>query len=321
MKLHLIFILLVIINFSKVEAQQMAQYSQYMNNAYVINPAAGGTEDFMDIKASIRKQWVGFAGSPETYYVTAHSPLGRYSGKPHPRNKVRNFHTLGGNIYKDVTGPTSRAGMYGSYSYNMALTSEIRVSMGVFLGAQQYKLDGNKLIFHDDGDFIGVQSRVVPDGALGSWLYSDHFFLGLTAAQIFQSKLNFDVPSGSGLSPKHFSKLSNHYFIMGGYKFKLNEEWIIVPSALVKVVSPAPVSIDINAKVRFKDLFWFGASYRNLDSFVGLVGVTLLGKIDIGYSYDATISKINSYSSGSHEILVGFRLKPQKKIQCPSNFW
>jgi type IX secretion system PorP/SprF family membrane protein len=104
------------------QAQQMAQYSQYMNNNYLLNPAVAGTEDYIDVKLSYRAQWTGIEGAPRTYYASVNSSLGdlRTQSKRTLRDWQGGFHALGAIVYSDVTGPTSRTGLYGSYTYNLA---------------------------------------------------------------------------------------------------------------------------------------------------------------------------------------------------------
>ena len=319
MKQILIFMLLAMA-WHYGSAQQRAQFSQYMNNDYIFNPAAGGTEDYADIKASFRKQWLGMSAGPITYYVSGHTPIGKMRGKPHPRNKSRSHHSIGGIAYQDVTGPSSRLGLSGSYSYNMQFTETIRGAIGTFIGMQQYSIDGSKLAFHDAGENTQIQRKTVPDLGLGIWMYSNRVYLGISSFQFTQSKLNFNL-SETGKEKTMYSKLTHHFFMTTGVKIPVTDDITFIPSAMVKIVNTAPPSIDLNAKLRFKDLFWVGASYRHLDSFIGLAGVTINSRVDIGYSYDATVSPLGKYNTGSHEILVGVRIKDKGKVICPSNFW
>ena len=299
-------------------AQQAVQYSQDMNNNYVLNPAAGGTEDYVDIKACFRKQWVNIPGSPTTYYLTAHSPVFKFRGKPHPiRDKYRNFHALGGNIYRDETGPISRMGLTASYGYNMSLSRLFRISVAAAIGIQQWSLNGGMLKSAGDTERPNSQYGMVPDATLGVWAYNTHMYFGAAATQLTRQTLPYQLPN----STSAFKKLANHYYITGGVRIPMLYEFTLIPSIMVKVNTPAIPSVDLNAKLKYQDLLWAGVSYRNLDSFIGMVGVTINKWIDVGYSYDATVSRLGGHTTGSHEILVGVRLKPRSQLICPSNFW
>ncbi len=313
----------------KVGAQQMPQYSQYMINQYVLNPAVTGTYDYAHVLAGYRNQWVGAFHNPNggndnpvTYYLSGHTSIARGNLKPHPyRNKHNSYHGVGGMAYQDQTGPTSHLGVLGSYAYNTRLTGSWRMSMGVFLGFQQYTIDGNKLNFHEQED-IGVQRKIVPDGSAGIWLYNKNIYFGASVAQLFQSKLDIQTVNPDG-SVQPVGKLANHYYITSGIKLDVAHDWDIVPSFLIKYNRPAPISIDLNAKIRYRNMLWFGASYRNLDSFVFLCGIVIgkNGGFEFGYSYDMTVSKIHRITAGSHEIVLGMRLWPRVRLDCPSNFW
>jgi hypothetical protein len=62
-------------------------------------------------------------------------------------------------------------------------------------------------------------------------------------------------------------------------------------------------------------------SWRAFDSVVALVGLSY-EQFTLGYSYDAGVSQLASYNSGSHEILLGLRLKKKAQVVCPDNkFW
>lgn len=58
-------------------AQQLGQYSQYLNNQFILNPAAAGEHDYLDVDLSFRQQWVGFDNAPQNYYLSAHTPIGK----------------------------------------------------------------------------------------------------------------------------------------------------------------------------------------------------------------------------------------------------
>lgn len=303
-----------------VQAQQQAQYSQYMNNNYILNPAVAGTEDVIDVKLSYRTQWTGLEGAPKTYYASAHSSLGQqHKSKQNMHGWRRGFHALGTIIYNDVTGPTSRAGIYGSYAYNIALTRTMRAALGISAGMQQFAIDGQQLRFHDPNNHPGSQAARVPDATVGVWVYSPNFYVGASVAQLLGNQLDFSYAQVNRLSPDN--SLKRHYFVTGGLRLPLNTDWVLVPSVLVKSVRPAPISIDLNAKLKYRDVLWVGGSLRAFDAVVALVGLNLNESTSLSYSYDAGMSKLAGYHWGSHEVLLGLRLKKKPQVVCPQRFW
>ncbi len=236
------------------------------------------------------------------------------------RNKKTNWHGIGGYFYNDITGPTTRTGANFSYSFNLALSSNWRLALGAFAGFQQFKVNGENFVLYDEDDQVlnGIHRSTVPDITLGSWLYSSNFYWGLSLHQILQNKLDIVPINDSGINS---SRLAMHILSTCGYAFK-TKSMIFTPSLMVKYVTPAPLSVDINLKISYKEgLLWWGTSYRLKDSFSFIGGISLLnGTLPISYSYDLTTSGLFKHHTGTHEIVVGYRFQ-KSKMYCPANFW
>jgi type IX secretion system PorP/SprF family membrane protein len=303
-------------------AQQQAQYSQYMNNNYLLNPGATGVEDYIDVKFSYRTQWTGLEGAPKTYYASINSSLGKWrsTGKRTIHDRRRPFHAIGGLVYNDVTGPTSRTGLYASYAYNLVLTPDLRLALGVSAGMQQFAVDGQQLRFFDPTTQAASAASRVLDGSVGLWMYSSRFYVGLSGAQLLGNKLNFSYGPNLLDAGAPGNTLKRHYFATAGVRLPLSSDWSLVPSVLVKAVDPAPLSVDLNAKLKYQDLLWVGVSWRAFDSAVAMVGLSY-EEFTLGYSYDAGLSELAGYHGGSHEVLLGLRIKKKAQVVCTNRFW
>ena len=82
----------------------------------------------------------------------------------------------------------------------------------------------------------------------------------------------------------------------------------------------APLSVDLNAKLKYQDLLWVGVSWRAFDSAVAMVGLSY-EQFTLGYSYDAGLSELAGYHGGSHEVLLGLRIKKKAQVVCTNRFW
>jgi type IX secretion system PorP/SprF family membrane protein len=300
-------------------AQQKILVSQYMLNQYLVNPAVAGTEDFFELTSGYRMQWAGLEGAPRTFYLTAHGPLGKAPAHYNYKKKKKFHHGIGVYVAADKTGLLSRTLGYVTYAYNMPLTKKIRWSNGLNLGFQQHRIDGSKVIMDSyDASLPGTDiNKLVPDVSLGSWLYSQDFYVGLAINQVLRNRLDYAVNE-----IQEIGRLNYHYFLTGGIRvpFYYDElEW--VPSAMIRYVQPAPVSFDINNKVTYKKLVWAGISYRYQDAVAALVGVTLFKSLSIGYSYDLSVSKLAPYHNNSHEFVVGYSVQRNHNVWSPSMFW
>lgn len=299
--------------------QQRPQHSQYMLNNYLLNPAISGIEDYADIRLSHRRQWVGIDGAPSTYYLSAHTPLnkGAASNKYH---RALAHHGVGTTLHTDKTGPLRRTGLSVSYAYHLPLTTSINLSGGVSTGLIRNSINSSDLEFSNDNDPLlagGNINNTVLDLNLGLWLYSRNFSVGVAGAQLLEDAGSFSADrSGEAVLP-----LQRHYFITGSYRLEPTESIDIIPSVMVKLADPSPVSIDASLRVMYAERFWLGGAYRHDDALTAMVGVYINPLLDLSYSYDFTTSDLNKVSAGTHEIVLGFKLLNDNRIICPQWVW
>jgi len=286
----LVFLVLLLVSFTST-AQQMPQYTQYILNDFALNPAIAGTQDYYQVKSNYRSQWTGIVDAPVTYILSVYGPH---------KSKDMGF---GGLVFNDVTGPTSRAGLYLSYAYNIKIKNDIRLSLGLSAGLLQFKIDGSKIKLHDDVPDPSLGSSVltdyIPDATAGLYLYASKYFFGFSTNQLLNNKINFDEYEDLGVN-----KLANHYYLSGGYNYDIDSDWEIQPSLLVKKMKPVPMQFDINAKATYKKMAWFGLSYRTKDALSVLIGYNYQDQLFLGYSYDITLSDLKKYSKTTHEIMI-----------------
>lgn len=321
------------------EGQQRAQYSQYMLNQFVLNPALSGLEDFVDVKLGYRSQWAGLEGTPRTFYVAGHGALDKTDRTSslsvrgpygRPLGRTRTFrgqqpppahNGIGGIFLHDETGPSMRSTLMGTFAHHFVLNNRFKVSAGIGAGITQHTLDFDQLHLLNPNDPVvqqGKLSRIVPELSAGVLIYDPDFYLGLSVNQLLFKKLDYGTTGNSGY--EWLGTLYNHYFLTAGYRIPITEEWSFLPSVMIKSVRPAPVSYDLNAKFSYLDRFWVGGSYRHRDAIVGLIGVNINYRLNLGYSYDFTLSDIRTVSRGTHEIVLGFMLRNRQRIICPRLF-
>lgn len=326
-----------------VSAQQQPHYTQYIMNPFIINPAVAGIENYWDVKASHRHQWAGLNGSPVTTYLTVHGPL-RKSDYPqasptgfeiegtNPRGRAYwadyeappSHPGVGFTLLNDRTGPLNRVSFSGTYAHHIGLAPRTSLSAGISLGMQSITLDASKLELQNPNDPVIAGSSLLntwkPEVAAGLWLYSADYFIGLSAQNIIPMNLGFDEGKVVGDSV-YRGKLIPHLFLTTGYRLWLSEDVTLMPSVMLKYITAAPVSFDVNAKVQYRDRIWAGASYRYKDGVAAMLGVNISSTFNIGYSYDYTGSSLNTVSRGSHEILVGILIGNRYGDLCPRNVW
>lgn len=320
-------------------AQQKPHYTQYIQNQFIINPALSGIEMYADVKLSHRHQWVGIDDGPITSYFSIQGPLGKVKDKNIPttlRMPGRNtrgseywdnyksaeaHHGWGAQIVRDRTGPLTNMSAQFTYAYHLPINEVTNISAGIGAGLSQLRLDPSKLRFATTVDPAVYQTNIInkirPDLSLGVYMYGPKLFAGVSAQQLVPSKIEF----ADNITRTINGKAIPHFFAIAGYRLLVAEDFNIIPSVLVKYVKPAPIQAEANVKVMYMDMVWFGASYRHKDGLAAMVGFNVGNNVNIGYSYDYTTSGLQTFSRGTHEVVLGFYIKNINGDSCPRNVW
>ncbi|MDA3893907.1 MAG: PorP/SprF family type IX secretion system membrane protein [Salinivirgaceae bacterium] len=309
-KLHkiLLFALLAVSQLGM--AQPMYQFSQYMFSDYALNPAIVGTHDYWQIKSNFRQQWAGIPDGPTTYMLGAYGPH-----KTMPMG-------YGGYIFNDVVGPIKYLGMYGSYAYSIRISGDIRLSMGLSLGVIQNSVEYD-VLGEDDPLLmeLGAKgSKIMPDGSLGFYLYTSQYFFGASFNHLMFNNVsmlkNYIDTEGETIELEQ-EKIKPYFNIQGGYKYNLNRNFDIYPSVLMKTAIGYDFITDINVRTIYQKMVWAGAGFRytfkNPESIVIFLGYNYSDLVNVGYSYDISISKFGMQTMGSHEVMIGVKFDDIRK--------
>jgi len=332
-----IFTFLFLLGTISSHAQQKPQYTQYIFNNYLINPAITGIESYTDVKAGYRNQWTGLDGAPVTMYFTIQTPIGnkfiqgdamsqpRSNEDPMSRSYVQDYqaaaphHGIGFTVVTDKAGPITQNNYDVTYAYHLGITSNLNLAVGVAAGLASINLNTSQITLEnalDPAIANGNNNQLKPDLGLGIWAYSAQYFFGISAQQVLPQTLFF-----SSNSTYNQSKTVPHYFITGGVKLFLAEDITLLPSVMFKYVNPVPTTFDLNLKMAFQDKFWIGGSYRRNDAIAAMAGINIGSFLNFGYAYDFTTSNLNTVSNGTHEIILGIMLNNMYKVVCPRRFW
>ncbi|MFV8225652.1 type IX secretion system membrane protein PorP/SprF [Christiangramia aquimixticola] len=298
-----IFILVFVLAL-KGYSQQDAQYTQYMYNTALFNPAYVGSEDFLKISGVYRSQWVGLDGAPETLSFSVNDRIGKNVG-------------IGGSVISDKIGPSNETVLNADFSYTLKF-EKAALAFGLKAGANILNIDFTRLSGPDDPDFRqNIDNRFTPNIGAGIYYYSQKFYLGFSVPQMLETNhYKYNGNSESFLAKEKF-----HTYFMGGYVFDLNPELKLKPAYLLKVTDGAPVQLDLSANFLFLDKFTLGASYR-LDSAVSaLAGIQVFDSVFVGYSYDADTTRLRTYNEGSHEIVLRFDIRDALKYSKSPRFF
>jgi type IX secretion system PorP/SprF family membrane protein len=260
------------------------------------NAGFAGANDAICGTLLYRNQWTGFGGEPKNMLATFDMPVEVLRG------------AVGLSVYAaDQLGAEKNLNIRAAYAYRMDLGLG-RLGIGVDFGYHQKSLDGSKFIYNDAND-INIPKGSVSGGTfdmgLGAYFNTEKLYVGLSTGHLTQGKIAYsDVKT----------ELARHYYFMAGYGLDLTSALTIRP--MVQLKSDAvSTQMDFNANLLINSRFWIGGSYRLQDAIVILAGLEIIPNLKLGYSYDLTTSEIKTYSSGSHEIMLGYCYKPTKVVK------
>ena len=291
-KLYIIFLLLLAV---EMHGQQDPQYTQYMYNMNVINPAYAGSRENLSFGLLYRTQWVGIDGAPKTGTFFGHLPVGEKVG-------------LGLSVISDEIGPIKETNAYADFSYTLQLGGEHRLAFGIKAGATFHDRGLGDIDLIDANDpFFNNVTGVTPNVGAGAFYYTDNYYLAFSVPNILSS-VKLDA------NGTEYGTEVSHYFLTGGYVFQLSPNTKLKPSFLVKSAFDAPTSFDVNLNALFFEKLEVGASYRLDDSFSGLINFAITPSLRIGYAYDAVQSDIKRYAPSSHEFMLLFDLNFPKNV-------
>lgn len=313
----------------------MAQYIPNSNQAFqfapLFNPAFSGIEGFRDLKFSYRYQWSGFGSNAPKFVnlsynfrikepvdLTLHALRSSNlttTKKTDDIPKLKKvIHGVGANIFNESVGPVNRLGGGINYAFHYPINNNLRLSGGLGVMIDNTKIDMSKLYLGNNPDPDPFYDRLVTNGSnhtelnvrAGALLYSSRFYIGVAYLPL----VNASLKSSEVTIGDPFYKGS----IQAGAAFQVNSTIQLKPSILALWQLTNTFSVDYNVKMYVQEKIWFGVTYRDIQSFVGIVGFNLNEMLGASYSYEASVGGIQQFSDGSHELVLSVRLNNFKRL-------
>ena len=302
--------------------QQTPQYSLYMLNRFELNPAYAGLDDALSLTGALRRQWVGLEGAPATQLGSAHLPVYLTNGG------------FGVQFVNETLGPNSTTLITGAYNFQLPVGRSAILSLGFGGGLLQRRLDGSVLrtpggsygtepgstIDHEDPFLSELpQNGNTPVFNAGIYLKSESLEVGLSSFQNLEPQ--FDAGPTT-------LQLVRTYSAQVFYQWDLTRTLTLRPSAVVRS-DARQTQLEISALFEYNENIFGGASFRGYtstsqDAVAIIAGLRLNEQTTLAYAYDLTLSALQQVSSGSHEIMIGYRLaqpigkgRPPKIIYNP----
>jgi type IX secretion system PorP/SprF family membrane protein len=331
MKRRAVTILFFVLCYLRASSQD-PQFSQFYSNYLYLAPSFAGLAEKNRVAFNYRNQWPEIKYGYETYSVSFDMFIDKFNSG------------VGILAYQDVAGSgrlrTTSIGL--QYSFDFKVTQNLHARPGLHFNYTERGIDFSKLLWNDQifaGGNLEETKELPPMQRIGDidfstsvLVYTDRVWFGAAVDHLLkpnQSMYFYDDEAGNP------AKVPLKYSVFGGVKF-------IRPEHLLR---PVPTTVQLaflyKQQDRFRQLdfgvYWYrnpfvaGIWYRgipfykevfNRDAITLLIGIKTRN-MNIGYSYDLTVSKLITNTGGAHEISVSysFKVKPikhkPKAIPCP----
>ncbi|UTN02774.1 type IX secretion system membrane protein PorP/SprF [Flavobacterium bizetiae] len=300
-----IFTIITMLSVFGVAAQQDPQYTQYMYNTLSVNSAYAGSLGHLAITGIYRTQWVGLEGAPNTQSFSLDTPIAKNLG-------------LGLSVVSEEIGPSEEQYVDANFSYTIQSGLTHKLSFGIKGGGRVINIDWTKGSHREpDVQFReNITNKFLPVVGAGLYWHGERDYIGIAVPNFMtRERYNYDDIADDLVNERM------HVYLIGGIVFDLSAHTKFKPAVLVKYVAGAPLIADFSANFMFNNAFTLGASYRTGDSVSALASLQITPQFNVGYAYDYTTTELQTYNSGTHEIMLRFELVSRKKgLKSPRFF-
>lgn len=281
-------------------AQQLPLVSNYLNTAYLFNPAFSGIEGKTEITVLNRRQWTNIEGAPETQFMA-------FNGN---QNDLKFGYS--GYAFNDVTDIVSRSGFYGSYAWHVKFTDENSLSLGMGAGYVNNTINVGGIRVQDEMD--PVLFRQLNSGKFdlnfGFNLRFGDFSFGAAVPNLLAPAVDFSDNFNSPFAYQY----QRHYVVNTQYDVEMQKGLMTLsPYVTVRANEVTIPQVDAGLMFNHKEYFFIGAAYRSSYAVTGNAGVHLTENLSLGYAYDFSLNTYGFALGNSHEFMLRYTFGESKK--------
>ncbi len=285
-------------------AQQTPLNTLYAYNMYTVNPAVVGSEKATQFNLSHRMQWLGFEGAPVTTWITGQHQLNNKMG-------------IGASLSMDKMAFLERLNANVSYAYRLKLNRDNNLAFGISLGMVQGKLDLNSVTADDYTDDVLLNPQLngtAFDAQFGiHYTFKKDLKIGLSFPQMLQSDVSLDMQNIEGAY-----NLTRHTMFYASYDMAIDDKVSFIPTLLIRDAQNQNRQLDFIGNFTFEKKYWGGLGVRQQGGFLINLGMEVAEKFGITYAYEFSNYGASSNTSGSHEIMLRFKLDKKEEGEVDS---
>ena len=275
-------------------AQQESVYTFYRQHMNLVNPAYAGMDSVTIATSTLRKQWTGIANAPETQAVSFGTSMGKKVG-------------LGMTVISDKTFIEKQTYFSLDFSYRLKMSETAEVYFGIKAGGNTYNVNTSGLeTYNVQADpALASISTFNPNIGVGAVYKEGAMYISLSIPRLFNAKRAKNDAGYASVATD-----SPHIYLSGGYDIPLQGEFstlVLKPSAMLRYVSGAPVSVDLTTMLQIDKTFELGAMYRTDKAYAAMATVVISKRLLFGYAYEMSTRPALASARNTNEILLQFR--------------
>jgi len=296
-----ILIVAILLGSVTAKAQQLPLISNYLNTAYLFNPAFSGIDGKTEITVLNRRQWTDVQGSPETQFMS-------FNGN---QNDLKFGYS--GYAFNDVTDIVSRSGFYGSYAWHVKFSDENSLSLGMGAGYVNNTINIAGIRVQDELDPVlySQLNRGTFDLNFGFNLKFGDFNIGAAVPNLLAPAIDFS--DNYIISPFQYQYM-RHFVVNTQYDVQMQKGLMTLsPYLTIRANQVTVPQVDAGLMFNHNEYFFVGAAYRSSYAVTGNAGVHLTENITMGYAYDFSLNTYGFALGNSHEFMLRYSFGESKK--------
>lgn len=293
-KIHNILAIALLLTSSALMAQQESTYTFYRQHMNLVNPAYAGIDSVTVATSTLRKQWTGVANAPETQAVSFGTSLGKKVG-------------FGMTVINDQTFIEKQTYVSLDVSYKLKMSETADVYFGIKAGGNFYNVNTSGLETYNvqSDPALGSINTFNPNVGVGAVYKEGPMYISLSIPRLLNAK-----KAKNDLGYASVATDSPHFYLSCGYDVPLNGAFsslVLKPSAMLRYVNGAPVSVDLTAMLQIEKNFEIGGMYRTDKAYAAMSTIRLSKRFLFGFAYEMSTQPTLAAARNTNEILLQFR--------------
>jgi type IX secretion system PorP/SprF family membrane protein len=286
-------LIILIVNTGIILSQQMPFSNQYLVNRHFLSPAYSGITNNFEAFITYQKNTFQFPGGPEYKSIYASGPVFQNMslGVSVSKSSVTIFNAFSTQLY---------------YAYHLKVNEKQFIHFGLsFEYAENYLGIDNQTISSQNDPYVSKYGYTVNSG-FGLIYTFKTFQLGIAIPRMLGAYLrNSDRTSQSSIYQTDYS-IPRLYRIHASCLFDVSKSVSMEPVIVVDQSSTEPLWYNISTSLKFKEMTWIEIHYQQGGIMGFSLGFNPSKKLLLNYTYEFSGTGIMKYSSGNHEITIGF---------------